>query len=185
MTMYSYIYGIDYFNVRNVDYQTDGYMISDPITIGNLKEGEYIRLNVKHNRQETGEISYSIMDGDIEVPIAIMEDDMIQNELIFSNVDTRFEMDFEATYYSPEVVRQNGMIIESSYIDAKNKATDNTNRYSITYRPSTNFYEYKPLNDTIRIKCYIRRYGKSKYVPHISSISIRKYGEDSLWINRY
>ena len=183
--MYSYVYGIDYFNVRNVEYKTDGYMISDPITIGNLVEGEYIRLNVKHNKQETGEVSYSIMDGDIEVPIAIMEDDLIENELIFNNVDTRFAMDFEATYNAPEVVYQNGMLIESSYVDAKNKAIDGTNRYSITYRPSADFYEYKPLNDTIRIKCYIRRYGKAKNIPYITSVSIRKYGEDSLWINRY
>lgn len=186
MTMYSYVYGIDQFNVRNVDYTMDGYMISDPITIGHLVEGEYIRLNVNHNKQETAEISYSIMDGDVEVPIAIMEEGLIQNELIFNNVDTRFSMDYDAGQgFTPETIYQNGMLIESSYIDAKEKALDKTNRYSVTYTPSTNFYEYKPLNDTIRVKCYIRRYGKNKYIPYISGISIRKYGEDSLWINRY
>ena len=187
MKMYSYVFGIDSFNVRNVEYYTDGYMISDPITIGHLKNGEFIRLNVKHNKQTTCEISYSILDGDVEIPIAIMEDGLIQNELIFANIDTRFSLDYDSGgLYIPEVISQNGIIIDSSYVDAKEKILQgDTNRYSITYNSESDHYDYQPINDTIRVKCYIRRYGTVKDIPYIESISIRKYGEDSLWINRY
>ena len=187
MRMYSYVFGIDSFEVKNVELCTDGYMISDPITIGHLSEKEFIRLDVKHNKQTTSEISYSILDGDIEIPIAIMEEDLIQNELIFATVDTRFPLDYDSGgLYTPETISQNGMMIDSSYVDTKEKMLQgDENRYSITYNSESDYYDYTPINDTIRIKCYIRRHGKTKHIPYIEGISIRKYGEDSLWINRY
>ena len=186
MTMYNYVFGIDLFEVRNNDYVTDGYMISDPITIGNLSEGGYIRLEVKHQKQGFAEISYSIMDGDVEVPIAIMEEDYIENELVFENVDTRFPIDFDASVnYEPEIVKLNGTAITGNYNEAKDKAKNTTDRYSVTYKPSVDSFDYKPLNNTIQIKCYIRTYGKSEQIPYIQSITIKKYGEESLWINRF
>ena len=186
LKMYSYIFGIDTFEVKNSEVYTDGYMISDPISIGHLKEGEYIRLEVKHNKNVDGEISYSILDGDIEIPIAIMNEEWIDNELIFGNTDTRFDMDFDSgVSYIQEVIKKNGSIIETSYIDAKQQALSGTDRYSVTYRTSADCYDCKPINNTIRVKCYIRSYGKLKNIPYISSIAIRKYGEESLWINRY
>ena len=182
----SYVFGIDSFEIRNSQYRTDGYMISDPITIGDLKEGEYIRLEVKHEKQECSEISYSIMDGDREIPIAIMEEKYIENELVFENTDTRFPLDFDASVtYEPEVIKQNGLIITGNYVEAKDKAKNTTDRYCVTYKTSVDSYDYKPLNDTIQIKCYIRTYGNVKKVPYITSITIKKYGEESLWINRF
>ena len=71
LKMYSYVFGIDSFEIKNSENYTDGYMISDPITIGSLKQGEYIRLDVSHNKNDCSEISYSILDGDREIPIAI------------------------------------------------------------------------------------------------------------------
>lgn len=186
MKLVSYVFGIDSFEIRNSQYRTDGYMISDPITIGDLKEGEYIRLEVKHEKQDCSEISYSIMDGDREIPIAIMEEKYIENELVFENVDTRFLLDFDASLaYEPEVIRQNGLIITGNYVEAKDKAKNTTDRYCVTYKASVDSYDYKPLNDTIQIKCYIRTYGTVKKVPYIKSITVKKYGEESLWINRF
>ena len=67
--------------------------------------------------------------------------------------------------------------------DTDNKVID---RYSITYKPVDNKFNFTPLNDTIQIKCYIRTLNKTvEQIPYISSISIRKYGEESLWTNRY
>ena len=186
LKMYSYVFGIDSFEIKNTEYYTDGYMISDPIVIGTLKEDEYIRLEVKHEKQECAEISYSIMDGDREIPIAIMKDDYIENELIFENVDTRFTMDFDASIsYEPEIIKLDGAVITSNYLDAKDKVVNQPGRYSVTYKPSADCYDYKPLNNTIQVKCYIRTYGTVRKIPYISSITVKKYGEESLWINRF
>ena len=186
LKMYSYIFGIDEFDIKNSQFYTDGYMISDAITIGALKENEYIRLDVKHNKNDCAEISYSILDGDREIPIAIMNEPRIENERIFGNADSRFEMDFDSSIsYEGEIIKKNGALITTSYIDAKTQALESNDRFSVTYRSTSDFYDYTPLNKTIRIKCYIRTFGQVKNVPYISSISIRKYGEESLWINRF
>ena len=151
-----------------------------------LKKGEYIRLDVSHQKNECCEISYSIIDGDVEVPIAIMDEDWIENELIFSDTDTRFEMDYESRYaYGEETVKKNGSVVEMAFTDAKLNAADTTDRYCVSYKPVTDHYDYTPLNNTIRIKCYIRTFGKINSAPYISNITVRKYGEESLWINRH
>ena len=108
-----------------------------------------------------------------------MKDDLINEELIFNNADTRFSMNYEG-----EIIKKDGKITYLSYTEAKEKAV-NGDRYAITYKSSMDYYDYKPLNDTIQVKCYIRTYGQVRNVPSISSIRIKKYGEESLWINRY
>lgn len=186
LKMYSYVFGVDEFDIKNSEYHSDGYMISDPITIGSLKEGEYIRLAVKHTKNDCCEISYAILDGDREIPIGIMEEEWVENELIFGNIDTRFEMDFDSSLsYEGEIIKKNGARIDTSYIDAKAQALESNDRYSISYKTGMDYYNYKPLNKTIKVKCYIRTFGKVKNIPYISSIAIRKYGEESLWINRF
>lgn len=186
LKMYSYIFGIDEFDIKNSEHYTDGYMISDAITIGTLKENEYIRLDVKHNKNDCAEISYSILDGDREIPIAIIDEEWIEDELIFGNTDSRFEMDFDSGMsYKGEIIKKNGSIINTSYIDAKTQALESNDRFSVTYKPVADYYDYKPLNKTIKVKCYIRTFGQVKNIPYIASISIRKYGEESLWINRF
>jgi hypothetical protein len=72
-----------------------------------------------------------------------------------------------------------------SFVDAKMNAAENIDRYSVSYKSSADFYDYKPLNNTIKIKCYIRTFGKIINAPYISNITVRKYGEESLWINRF
>ena len=110
----------------------------------------------------------------------------IENELLFGNVDTRLTMDFDSGMtYQQEVIKKNGLIIDTSYVDAKEKALQSADRYSVSYKTSADFYDYTPINKTVRVKCYIRTYGTVVNLPYISNISIRKYGEDSLWINRF
>ena len=184
LKMYSYIFGIDKFEIKNSEHYTDGYMISDPVTIGHLEENEYIRLDVKHCKNDCCEISYSILDGDREIPIAIMNEDRIENELVFNNVDTRFEMNFNSDSVS-EIIKKNGLAIDTNYIDAKDQSGQSNDRFCVSYSPSIDCYDYKPINKTIRVKCYIRTYGDVDKVPYISNITIRKYGEESLWINRF
>ena len=179
-------------------------MISDPIHIGKLKasSGEYIRLHVDHNKGQCSEISYSILDGDREYPITIINEDRIENELLFGEgYDTRFEIDRSDDLDYQETIKQNGNIVDISLNDAQKQITqmlvnaanldENTDnkvidRYSVTYKPVADKFNFTPINDTIRIKCYIRTLNKNvEQIPYISSISIRKYGEESLWTNRY
>ena len=186
--MYSYVFGIDSFTINVTEFLTDGYMISDPIFIGDLKENEYIRLYTSHNKFENCEISYSILDEGIEVPIALIDEKLIENEMIFGEgIETRFYRDYGSFENSEQVIMQNGSIVDISYDDALKQAIESPqDRYSITYKSDMNNYEYKPLHDTIRIKCYIRSYKKTiENIPYISSITIRKYGEESLWTNRF
>ena len=203
-SLFSYIFGIDSLTINNSEFYTDGYMISDPIHIGKLKSsaGEYIRLHVDHNKGQCSEISYSILDGDIEYPITIMNENHIENELLFGEgYSTRFEIDRSDDLDYQETIKQNGNIVDISLNDAQKQITqavinaanldENTDnkvidRYSITYKPVDDKFNFTPLNDTIQIKCYIRTLNKTvEQIPYISSISIRKYGEDSLWTNRY
>ena len=58
--------------------------------------------------------------------------------------------------------------------------------YSITYKTNDNSHSYTPINRDIRVKAYIRNFGTNiNNVPYIDMITIRKYGEDTLWTNNY
>jgi hypothetical protein len=179
--MYSYIFGLESLEFKDSTYCTDGYMISDSITIGHLKENEYIRLEVNEVSTDNSTIEYSIIDGDREIPINIMKNDLVRNELIFNNTDTRFPIGYD----QEPIIKSEGNLIELSYIDAKDKALEMNKRYTISYKPDRDYYDYKPINKTIKVKCYIRTYGAMLQAPYITSISIHKYGEESLWINKF
>lgn len=205
LKMYSYVFGLDSLTITHCEHETDGYMISDPIYIGDLKPGEYIRLDVSHNKFDCNEISYSILDEDIEIPIAIINEEFIENELLFGEgIETRFSMDFDSGRdYVKETVSKDGSVIGITYFDAQKEVSEmlkkamkekvedsqkeiNLSRYSVTYKPSNDFFDYKPLHNTIRVKCYIRTMNpQSEQMPYIENIIIKKYGEESLWTNRY
>ena len=76
------------------------------------------------------------------------------------------------------VIKRNGVVVDISLEDAKNQ---NDGIYSIDYTPSLN-YNYTPINSTIRVKAVIRRFGPVQTNPYISSIKVRKYGGDLLWM---
>ena len=82
-----------------------------------------------------------------------------------------------------EIIKKDGQLVNITYDDALGM-TDGM--YSITYKPADNEHNYTPINDDIRIKAYIRNFGTNiNIMPYIDMITIRKYGEDTLWINKY
>lgn len=185
MEMYSYIFSINNMDFGLINYTEQGCFVSDRIHVGKMKTTEYVSLCVDDYKEENCAIEYSILDGDIEIPMIPLESTLIENELILSNKDTRFGRDYNKTSvkYVEEVIKKDGQIINMSYEDAKNMFDG---KYTITYKPGTLNYAYTPINNDIRIKCYIRYFGPNlQRIPYIKSISIRKYGEDALWTNKY
>ena len=187
ITMYAYIFGLDQIEFKQVSNTTDGYFLSEPINIGELGEKEYINIYTKQSVDANCSIEYSIIDGEREIPILRVNDDLVENEYIYSNSPTRFVRCFDDTKpgYIPEIVKKDGLAINDSF-DSVTGLQDLDGRYSITYKPLKNCYDYTPLNPDIRIKAYVRTYIKNaKTSPFIEMISIRKYGEDTVWINKF
>ncbi len=185
MDMYSYIFSIDKMEFGLIEYKSEGCFISDRIQVGKMTTMEYLNLCVEDFRIEGTSIEYSILDGDVEIPMIPLNVDLIEDEWILTNKDTRFGRDYNTTSdkYVEEVVKKDGQIVNMSYEDAK---TMSDGKYSLTYRPGSLNYAYTPINNDIRIKCYIRYFGPTpERMPYIKSISIRKYGEDTLWTSKY
>ena len=185
LKLYSYIFSLDSFAFKNVELEKSGYFISDYINIGELTSLEYISLYVSEIKNDNACIEYSILDGEKEVPIVPLEHELIENEPIFNNAETRFKRDTNTTskYYVEDIVKKDGQITDITFEDA---LTMNDGQYSITYKPSTNNYSYLPINKEIRIKAYIRTYDKNIVdIPYIDMITIRKFGEETLWTNKY
>lgn len=182
LRLYSYIFGLDKLNFKNVKVQTSGYYISEPIHLGRMASVEYITLNASDVRDQNCIIEYSILDGNVEIPLLPIGEDVVVNEPIFNNGELRFQKDTNAN--DVEAIKRDGQLTAISYDDAVGM-TDG--RYSITYKPKNDHHEVKGLlNESIRVKCYIRTFGSNiNSVSYIDSIIIKKYGEDSLWINKY
>ena len=185
--MYSYIFSLEVMEFKYSEMNVEGYFESEPIHIGRLGEKEYINISTKHTVDTNSSIEYSIIDGEREIPIMRIEDSIVYNERIYSNKDTRFNraMNTATPGYIPEVVKKNGLVINESFESVSSKK-DLDGRYSITYKPAKNNYDYVPLNPEIKIRAYVRTYEKNpRLSPSIEMITIRKYGEDTVWINKY
>ena len=172
--MFTYMFGIDSIEIKKVEQHSESAFISELIDIGTLKENEYIQLNIEQFNDENCSVEYSILDGDVDVPIIPIGTKHIENEKIFMTLPLRFTQD-ESLY---AVIKRNGVVVDISLEDAKNQ---NDGIYSIDYTPSLN-YNYTPINSTIRVKAVIRRFGPVQTNPYISSIKVRKYGGDLLWM---
>ena len=126
------------------------------------------------------------MDGEKEIPIVPVGHELIENEPIFNSVETRFTRDYNTSgkYYVKDVIKKDGQITDVSFDDAINM---NDGQYSITYKPGTANHNVLPINNEIRVKACIRIYGSSirKDIPYINMITIRKFGEETLWTNNY
>jgi hypothetical protein len=118
----------------------------------------------------------------VEIPLLPIGEDVVINEPVFNNGELRFQKDTNAN--NVEAIKRDGQLTAISYDDAISM-TDG--RYSITYKPKNDHHEIKGLlNESIRVKCYVRTFGSNiNSVSYIDSIIIKKYGEDSLWINKY
>ena len=180
LKMYSYIFGMDRINFKKVDFKTDGYFISEPIHIGKLTSVDSVSLDVKDVRDKNCIIEYSILDGDIEIPLLPIGEDIIENEPILVDSELRFIKDDTAE----EIIKRNGQLIEQSYNEAINK---NDGIYTITYKPKVDYHSINYiLNDSVRVKCYMRTFGTDiNTVSYIEAITLRKYGEAALWERRY
>ena len=172
--MFTYMFGIDSIEIKKVEQHSESAFISELIDIGTLKEDEYIQLNIEQFNDENCSVEYSILDGDVDVPIIPIGTKHIENEKIFMTLPLRFTQD-ESLY---AVIKRNGVVVDISLEYAKNQ---NDGIYSIDYTPSLN-YNYTPINSTIRVKAVIRRFGPVQTNPYISSIKVRKYGGDLLWM---
>ena len=182
LRLFSYVFGLDKINFKNVKVQTSGYFLSDPIHLGRMASIDYITLNAYDVRDQNCIIEYSILDGNVEIPLLPMGEDIITNEPILSTGELRFQKTNSLT--DMEIIKRDGQLTTLSYSDAIGR-TDG--KYSITYKPIKDYHEVKGiLNESIRVKCYIRTFGNNiNLVSYIDSIVIKKYGEDSLWINKY
>ena len=182
LKLYTYIFGLDAFDFMNVEQDITGYFVSDYISIGQLSETEHIKLAVSHVKDENTCIEYSILDGEKEIPIMPIDIEYIENEPIMIGMETRFVRDPKET--ANEIIKKDGQVVNISFEDARDMLDGG--RYSISYKPYSITNWITPINKEIRVKAYIRTFGSNiTTVPYIDLITIRKYGEEGLWINKY
>lgn len=186
LVMYSYIFGLDRLNFKYAKPYTTGCFISDYIHVGKMSSVEYLTLNVSHVQDDNCAIEYSILDGNNEIPILPVGIDTVENEPIFPGGQLRFQRnsDTQSSNYMNEIIKKDGQLVDVAFNDAINK---NDGQYTITYNPKLDYHKAERiLNESIRVKCYIRTFGTDiNNVSYIDMITIRKYGEDALWINKY
>lgn len=168
--MYDYMFGIDSIVIKNIEQEQDSCFISQSININELADKEYIQLHVEEILNEDTTIEYSILDGDVEIPILPFGSKIIKNEKVFNALPLRFNQD-----HSLEVtIKKDGITTDISLDDAK---TQLLSRFSVDYFPEEN-YNYKPINSNIKIKVVMRSYSNDTNNSYLKAIKIRKYGGD-------
>ena len=171
--MYTYIFGIDSITIKHIEQETDSCFISESINVGSFSEKEYLQLICEDVVSEYAGIEYSILDGDIEIPILPVGKELIKNEKLFATLPLRFKLD-ETELFS---IKKDGLTTDISIDDAKIQVLS---RFSIDYYPDFK-YNYTPINSNIRIKAVIRKFNKNIDTSYIRHLKIRKYGGDTPW----
>lgn len=176
--VYSYFFGIDEIEIKYVKPYDSGCFLSKDINIGTLKDGEYITLYSDYNIYAESGIEFSIIDGDMEIPIIPSNHNRVIGEKIFKQKDLRFNSDS-----SKEMsIKHNGLSTNSTLEDAKLLSTRH-DIYSIEYYSlDGKGFSYTPMNRNIKVKAVIRRYNSEGKMPFIETIKIRKFGGGSPWI---
>lgn len=172
-SMYNYMFGIDSIAIKNIEQEQDSCFISQPIDINELGDGEYIQMHVEEVLDEDTTIEYSILDGDVEIPVLPFGSKIIKNEKVFNALPLRFNQDYSLAV----TIKKDGITTDISLDDAK---TQLLSRFSVDYFPEEN-YNYKPINSNIKIKAVIRSYSNATNNSYLKAIKIRKYGGDVLW----
>lgn len=172
-SMYNYMFGIDSIEIKNIDQQQDSCFISESINISNLSDKEYIQIHTEEVIDDNTCIEYSILDGDIEIPVLPFGTKKVKNEKIFNALPLRFNQDYSLTV----IIKKDGVTTDISLDDAK---TQVLSRFSVDYFPQEN-YNYKPINSNIKIKAVIRNYSNETNNSYIKAIKVRKYGGDVPW----
>lgn len=171
-SMYNYMFGIDSIAIKNIEQEQDSCFISQPIDINELGDGEYIQMHVEEVLNEDTTIEYSILDGDVEIPVLPFGSKIIKNEKVFNALPLRFNQDYSLAV----TIKKDGITTDISLDDAK---TQLLSRFSVDYFPEEN-YNYKPINSNIKIKAVIRSYSNATNNSYLKAIKIRKYGGDVL-----
>lgn len=171
--MYTYMFGIDSIEIKNIIQEKDSCFISESINIGELKNGEYIQLHTEQVLLENSIIEYSLLDGDIEIDILPYGQDFVKNERLFAALPLRF-MGHESETY---VIKKDGMLSDISLDDAKLQVLS---RFSVDYFPNEK-YNYTAINSNIRVKAVVRNYSNTIDSSYIRNVKIRKYGGDTPW----
>ena len=169
-SMYNYMFGIDSITIKYIEQEQDSCFISQQININELADGEYIQLHVDEVLDEDTTIEYSILDGDVEIPVLPFGSKIIKNERIFNALPLRFNQDYSLAM----TIKKDGITTDISLDDAK---TQLLSRFSVDYFPEEN-YNYTPINSNIRIKAVIRSYKNTTNNSYLKAIKIRKYGGD-------
>lgn len=173
--MYSYMFGIDEISIKKIEQDQDSCFVSQAINIGELSEKEFIQLHVEDVIDENATVEYSILDGNVEIPILPYGEKIIKNERLFAALPLRFNQD----YSTETIIKKDGLTTDISLDDAKNQVLS---RFSVDYFPEKK-YNYTPLNSSIKIKAVIRSYNKGINNSYLRSIKVRKYGGEVPWID--
>ena len=119
----------------------------------------------------------------MEIPLLPIQEKLVYNERIFPEESLRFDIDNGLYSAGTFNVKRDGMSINSTYDDIK---AEYDAKYSVCYQPTSDCYNYTPINNSIKIKAVIRIYGSViDTIPYIKTINIRKYGGTTLWTNLY
>lgn len=170
---YTYFLGIDELTIKNNTNNNTSCFISKNITLNKVKA---IQLEANYFCDDNSSIEFYIVDGTNEIPILPINETIVQNEKIFLNLPTRFQIDETKDI----LIKEKNNITKYTLSDYKNNLLDMSKEYNISYSPITNYF-YKPYNNTIKIKVIIRNYVLNEMLPFIKDLKIRMYGEDNLW----
>lgn len=170
---FSYFFGVDKLELKNISINKNCCFISKDIYIGDLKENDYLELEASSWVNDSSNVEFYILDGNTQIPICPVNEDMIENEKIFTGLKPRFQID--NSY--PIVIKKDGNPINMT-LDKAMESTDGL--YTITYKP-LNGKTYKPLNNNIKIKIVLRLYKSNEPAPAVGKLKIRKFGGDNLW----
>ena len=173
--MYSYMFGIDEISIKKIEQNQDSCFVSQAINVGELSEKEFIQLHAESVLDENATIEYSILDGNMEIPILPYGEKIIKNEKLFAALPLRFNQD----YSTETIIKKDGLTTDISLDDAKNQVLS---RFSVDYFPAKK-YNYTPINSSIKIKAVMRSYNKGINNSYLKSIKIRKYGGEVPWID--
>lgn len=173
---FSYVFGIDKMEFKYVEPNTDSCFISKDILVGDFKKGEYVNVFSEFSHHADSGIEFSIVDGDIEIPLIPSNSTYIENEKIFKDLNLRFSEDSQREC----IVKNNGFVTN---IDVNEAIAAKNENYSASYYSYENLgFSYRPMNKNIKVKAVIRRYNNLGEMPYIKNIKIRKFGGASPWI---
>lgn len=173
VSKYSYFFGLDKLEIKNVEANQNCCFISQEILLGNISEDCYIQFEGGSITSDSSSVEFYILDGGLEFPMLPIGNKLISNEKLFFGLDTRFAVDLSKEV----IIKKNGFVVDMSLEKAKQS---NDGIYTVTYY-TTDEHSYKPINSSIKLKVIMRLYKKGTNSPYINKMKIRKFGGGTLW----